>query len=129
MRYHGAMRSKLGLCAGGVVAMLSLALLPLTPGCGGRTLQAPGSASGEDPADTGSATEPPSETLQPCDDGTGASNCCPMEAVAGGECATTGLLCWTRCLPPSDDGAAVFHGQLACTGSMWIAGHGLFPCH
>src|SRR5215831_18102780 len=121
------MRSKVRLSAGGVVATLFVALLPLTPGCGGRTLQAPGSASGEDPAETGAATEPPGEKLQPCDDGTGASDCCPMGAASGGECSTSGFLCWTRCSPPNDAGAERLRGQLACGGSMWIAGHGLFP--
>jgi hypothetical protein len=66
--------------------------------------------------------------LQTCNDGTGATDCCPVGTQSGGMCAAVGVSCWTECLFDAPDAGEGLHGQFVCTPSGWTAGHGLFPC-
>jgi hypothetical protein len=77
-------------------------------------------------ADT--AAETASSGAQPCDDGTGATDCCPVGAKDLTACANPGLSCWTRCRFASPDSGQGVRSQLECISGSWLAGHGLFPC-
>jgi hypothetical protein len=70
-------------------------------------------------ADAGSA-----ETIA-CDDGTGATNCCPLSAIVDTACSAEGLTCRTVCLPTLNGG---YQSQRFCKGGRWAGGQGLFAC-
>jgi hypothetical protein len=65
---------------------------------------------------------------EPCIDGTGATDCCPMGAKGNGVCEYPGLHCWTRCAFSSADAPQGMRAALGCSSGTWVAGHGLFPC-
>ena len=56
-----------------------------------------------------------------CNDSTGDLACCPADAVEGASCSATATPCGTRCVQG-------VHGHMYCSGGVWGAGHGLFPC-
>jgi hypothetical protein len=103
-------------------------------GCSGQVADhADASAGGKDaahldappgPRDGGqeSATD-----LTPCEDGTGATDCCPTGATSGGACSTSATVCWTACELSPDAGQGL-RSEMTCSGEQWTAGHGLFPC-
>jgi hypothetical protein len=62
-----------------------------------------------------------------CNDGTGATDCCPTGAAGGASCSVAGA-CFTRCTFFGDGSSQGWRGHLACSGGTWTAGHGLFPC-
>lgn len=72
---------------------------------------------GVDPAARSDAT---SVVTVPCDDGTGATDCCANRVKDSGSCSQVAT-CWNRCVSGG-------RSQLTCNGATWIAGHGLFPC-
>jgi hypothetical protein len=80
------------------------------------------------PTDAGVGTL--SET-QACNDGTGATDCCPVDGsipTPGAPCSPVGLRCWTQCFSFTDSGQGV-HVQKFCTSAGWNSGHGLFACY
>jgi hypothetical protein len=62
-----------------------------------------------------------------CNDGTGATDCCPGSSTAE-TCSNEGLRCWTACSFASASTNAGFRGQKFCGGGQWAVGMGLFPC-
>jgi hypothetical protein len=64
---------------------------------------------------------------QPCDDGTGALDCC-KNAILGGPCLDSDGPCWTRCNYLVDGASDGMRSQMLCAGGRWLAGHGQFPC-
>jgi hypothetical protein len=66
----------------------------------------------------------------PCDDGTGATDCCPSGVSSGGACATSATVCWTACdfSISIADASQGYRSEMTCSGGHWTAGHGLFPC-
>ena len=68
--------------------------------------------------------------LVPCDDGTGATDCCPQGSVSGATCAISATSCWTGCDFSMSIAAASqgYRSEMSCTDGHWMAGHGLFPC-
>lgn len=66
--------------------------------------------------------------LTACEDGTGATDCCPSEATSGGRCSISETVCWTACEFSTPDASQGFHSEMTCSGGRWTAGHGLFPC-
>jgi hypothetical protein len=79
------------------------------------------------PPDASVAVDASSAT-QTCNDGTGATDCCPSDAASGGACAP-GITCWTQCTFGTSDTGQGWRGSMSCTSGRWIAGHGLFPCY
>jgi hypothetical protein len=65
----------------------------------------------------------------PCDDGTGADDCCPSGSSSGGACVTSPMECWTPCQFSESDATDAFHSAMTCIDGYWVAGHGLFPCY
>jgi hypothetical protein len=118
----------------GIVTVLALIASTAVGGCGGATLTGDSDASTPRDADGNDAAASPgtggsdgeggneagSSILVPCNDGTGNLDCCPPEAVAGGPCDVD-VTCQTAC-------AGGFRGDRFCSGGVWGAGHGLFPC-
>jgi hypothetical protein len=74
------------------------------------------------------AAETASSGAQPCNDGTGAMDCCPVGAECSTACANPGFHCWTRCTFASPDAGQGVRSQLFCASGTWAAGLGLFPC-
>lgn len=81
----------------------------------------PGRMDGDSEAATG---------LIPCDDRTGATDCCPGGVTSGGRCSTSATPCWTACdfSLPMADARQGYRSEMTCSGGHWTAGHGLFPC-
>jgi hypothetical protein len=90
------------------VRVMLVVLYTSLNGCGGAT------TTGEH-VDTGAG-----DGLFACNDGTGATDCCPDGAMSGAPCSSDST-CWTRC-------SNGFRGEMSCSGGTWIAGHGLFQC-
>lgn len=67
-----------------------------------------------------------SGVVEPCQDGTADTSCCVASVRAGDPCSTPDATCDTRCVV--DDGGAGSRSRMSCTGGVWTAGHGLFPC-
>jgi hypothetical protein len=65
-----------------------------------------------------------------CDDGTGATNCCPANAAEGVACDSTVFtsVCLTRCGFASPDASMGYREDMQCSQGMWNAGLGLLPC-
>ncbi len=60
---------------------------------------------------------------QACNDGTGNTDCCPVDAADGLACnPAPPWTCYTRC---SSQG---WRSTLSCTSGAWVAGMGLVPC-
>jgi hypothetical protein len=59
--------------------------------------------------------------LAACDDGTGNVDCCGPAVGGAAICGATGAQCWTQCRQG-------LRGHYYCSGGVWLAGHGLFPC-
>lgn len=59
--------------------------------------------------------------LEECNDGTGRSDCCSDKVVSNTACGAAPLECFTPC----EHG---YRGHFVCSGGVWLAGHGLFPC-
>lgn len=114
-----------------------VALVAMTSGCGGTVTgstnivdhqdAAAGGSGGsrEDGASGGSNATGGvggASGLVPCNDGTGAADCCPPEAAEGAACDVSVPRC-------SRGGCrAGFESYLYCGGGTWSAGKGLFPC-
>ena len=77
--------------------------------------------------DAGASGDAASAT-QPCNDGTGATDCCPSDAAPGGACVPE-ITCWTQCTFRTPGMGQGWRSSMACTSGQWIAGHGLFPCY
>jgi hypothetical protein len=112
--------------------------LVVTVGCGNGHAIAPGT-DGTGAADSGAdsailkdaGAEPTGEgetstTGQgPCNDGTGATDCCA--GGASGPCPAENI-CWSACNFASAGALQGTRSELSCSNGQWTAGHGLFPC-
>jgi hypothetical protein len=65
---------------------------------------------------------------RPCNDGTGAQDCCPSGTAAGEVCAEDAAMCYSRCVFPDDAATQGTRSTFSCLQGTWLAGHGLFPC-
>ncbi len=77
------------------------------------------------PAD---ASVGPSTGTQACNDETGATDCCPPDAVSGAACAAPPT-CWSRCSFAPTGNPQGWRSAKYCTGGTWNSGMGLFPCY
>jgi len=91
-------------------------------GCGGATTGAAGGvdADGGDGGVVAAEGSSAVSVLVACNDGTGDADCCPESATSGASC-NSDTPCWTRC-------SSGLGGEMSCSGGIWSAGHGLFPC-
>jgi hypothetical protein len=74
----------------------------------------------------------PSSATQACNDGTGATDCCPVDGgipSSGALCSPIGLDCCTPCFSFLPDSGQGFRVQKFCTSAGWNSGHGLFACN
>jgi hypothetical protein len=65
-----------------------------------------------------------------CDDGTGATNCCPANVAEGVACDSTIFTsaCLRRCSFASPDASTGYRSSMQCVQGMWNPGMGLLPC-
>jgi hypothetical protein len=109
------------------ILLFLLLFLGAAPGCTNRaTPAAPPTWTPGAPVLVASAAD--GGGTQICADETGAADCCPAEAHAGGACSLSGITCWTRCRFASREADAGTRARLSCSDGVWVAGHGLFPC-
>jgi hypothetical protein len=106
------------------VVMRSGLCLVLLQAC--YRVDSPGSV-GDSQADA-STSDGDRSAGEPCNDGTGATSCCPPDVVAGGTCSYEYPSCYTRCSFAANSGTQGTRVGFYCVGGMWVAGHGLFPC-
>jgi hypothetical protein len=66
----------------------------------------------------------PDETIA-CNDGTGATNCCPTSAIVDTPCSAEGSIYRTACMPTINGG---YQTQQFCKGGRWAGGLGLLAC-
>jgi hypothetical protein len=55
-------------------------------------------------------------------------DCCPQGTVSGAVCPSTISLCYTRCVFADDAATQGIRSEFSCSGGVWTAGHGVFPC-
>jgi hypothetical protein len=126
------------------IAIVGLACL-VSVGCRGTGSPKPkADGSADRPAADGSADRPAAQdavgeasaadsdtdtpVARPCDDGTGATDCCPSGAVAGGTCDGAISTCYSRCAFSDGSATQGTRSEFSCIQGLWLAGHGLFPC-
>jgi len=87
------------------------------------------STSQQSPTTPTSDAQPVTIVTTACDDGTGNTDCCSPAPVPGAACTAASDTCWTSCSFTSPDSATDGErSEYSCSGGIWVAGHGLFPC-